>query len=178
MPWGYNEQQAYHVLFVGFMGSGKTTVARRLAQLFSRRCIDLDRLISRRAGMDIPSIFEKEGEQGFRDRETAALESLFLEASSIVSCGGGITIRERNRELLKSLGTVIYLKVDADEAVSRISRPETRPLLSGDVPPREILQARAASYQSVADICFDTAGKSIDEVVNTLGELLWKKGIL
>lgn len=178
MPWGYDDQQAYHVLLIGFMGSGKTTVGRRLGQLFSRRSIDLDRLIARRAGMDIPEIFEREGEAGFRDRETAALESLFGEVSAIVSCGGGITVREQNRQILKKLGTVIYLKVDADEAVRRISRPETRPLLSGDVPPREILLQRAESYESVADICFDTAGKSIDEVVNTLGELLWKKGIL
>ncbi len=179
---GAGEQEAcgpgkgFHILFVGFMGSGKTTVSRKLGRMFSRRVVDLDKLIVRRAGIDIPQIFEREGEEGFRFRETAALQSMANELPCIISCGGGIVLREENRRLLQQLGTVVYLKVGADEAASRISRPETRPLLKGD--PSGILAGRIRFYEEVADIMVDTSGVPADEVVNIVGELLWKRGLI
>ncbi|NTU89947.1 MAG: shikimate kinase, partial [Actinobacteria bacterium] len=159
------DKKAFHILFVGFMGSGKTTVSSRLGRMFSRRVIDLDKLIARRAGKSIPKIFAEEGQEGFRYRETAALESLLSELPCIVSCGGGVVIREENRALLKKLGTVVYLQVGASEAVSRISHPESRPLLSGPLSPAEILKERLPLYEEVADITVDTSGRSIEEVV-------------
>ena len=172
------EERAFHILFVGFMGSGKTTVARELGKMFSKRVIELDRLISRRAHKSIPQIFADEGEEGFRFREHAALETLFDELPAIVSCGGGIVERADNRALLSRLGTVVYLEVTTECALSRISHPETRPLLNGPVPPEKLLEERRPLYEEVADVTVDTTGKTVEDVVYETGELLWKKGIL
>lgn len=168
--------RAFHILFVGFMGSGKTTVSKLLGEMLSRRVIDVDKLISRRCGMSIPEIFEEFGEEGFRERETSALESLLLEAPSIVSCGGGVCGRPENRALLSRLGTVVYLQVNADEAVRRITHPETRPMLSGDTPPAELLASRLADYESCAQITVDTTGKTPAEVCEEVAAALWGVG--
>lgn len=172
------ERKSYHIVFIGFMGSGKSTVARKLGSMFSKRVVDLDKLIAKRARKSIPEIFADEGEEGFRFREKAALESMLDEVPCIVSCGGGVVTREENIELLKRLGTIVYLQVDAAEAVSRISNPESRPLLQGPVSAEEMLQTRLPLYEQAADITVDTSGKTIDDVVNETGELLWKKGLL
>ncbi|MDR2586885.1 MAG: shikimate kinase [Coriobacteriales bacterium] len=155
---------ANHIIFIGFMGSGKSSVARRLARFEKMNCIDMDSYIEREAGMSVPRIFELEGEEGFRVRELDFLRSMLIRDRCVLSCGGGVVVREQSRELLKQLGTVVYLKVDADEAVSRISRPETRPLLSGAVPPAEILASRLAYYEETADITVDTRGISMPQV--------------
>jgi shikimate kinase len=140
--------------------------------------IDMDIYIEREAGMRIPRIFEVEGEAGFRQRETAFLESMFKRDRCILSCGGGVVTRDENRRIIKLMGTVIYLQVDAAEAVSRISRPETRPLLSGDVPPADLLEARRAFYEDAADITVDTAGKSSTQVTEEVRRRLKKAGLL
>jgi len=172
------DERGYHILFIGFMGAGKSTVARKLGRMFNRRVVDLDKLVERRAGKPIPAIFTDEGEEGFRFREHAALESMLDDTPCIVSCGGGVVERADNRELLARLGTVVYLQVDPAEAVSRISHPETRPLLSGPVPPAEVCSRRAPLYEASADIIVDTGGKRIDDVVNEVGESLWQRGLL
>lgn len=172
------DEKGCHILFIGFMGAGKSTVARRLGRMFDRRVVDLDRLIERRAGKSVPLIFTSEGEEGFRYREHAALESMSDEVPCIISCGGGVVTREDNIALLQRLGTVVYLEVDPEEAVHRISHPETRPLLNGSVSPRDVCRSRLPFYREAADVTVDTDGKSIDEVVNEVGETLWRKGLL
>jgi len=171
-------ETGYHILFVGFMGAGKSTIARKLGRMFDRRVIDLDRLIERRAGKKVSRIFADEGEGGFRCREHAALESMLDETPCMVSCGGGVVTNPDNIGLLHRLGTVVYLQVDPDAAVRRISRPETRPLLSGARSPSDILAERLPAYEAAADVTVDTTGKSIEEVTNEVGELLWKRGLL
>jgi shikimate kinase len=115
--------------------------------------------------MSITDIFAAEGEAAFRARELAFLRELAGWERSIVSCGGGVVVRDESRELLKTLGTVIYLKVDAAEAISRISRPETRPLLSGATPPAQLLAERLRYYEDAADMTVDTNGRSLHQVV-------------
>lgn len=170
-------ERAYHILFIGFMGSGKTTVSKLLGEMLLRHVIDVDKLISRRCGMSIPEIFEAFGEEGFRARETSVLESLLLEVPSIVSCGGGVCGCPENRALLGRLGTVVYLQVDADEAVRRITHPETRPMLSGDVSPADLLASRLEDYESCAQVTVDTAGKTPDEVCEEVAAALWDIGV-
>jgi shikimate kinase len=157
---------AEHIVLIGFMGAGKSSVARKIARIEKMSSIDMDTYIEREASMSIPEIFKLEGESGFRQRETAFLESMFHRDRCILSCGGGVVTREENRRVLKLLGTVVYLQVDASEAVSRISRPETRPLLSGSTPPAELLEARRALYEETADIIVDTSGLTINQVTN------------
>jgi shikimate kinase len=169
---------ANHIIFVGFMGSGKSSIARQLARFEKMNCVDMDSYIEREAGMGIPRIFELEGEEGFRVRELDFLRSMLIRDRCVLSCGGGVVVREQSRELLKQLGTVVYLKVDADEAVSRISRPETRPLLSGAIPPAEILASRLPYYEEVADITVDTGGRSMQQVTAAVERALREAGKL
>jgi shikimate kinase len=169
---------ADHIVFIGFMGSGKSSVARRLARLEKMGSIDMDVAIEHEAGMTIPTIFETEGEDGFRARELAFLRTALVRARCVLSCGGGVVVRDESRALVKRLGTVVYLTVDADEAISRISRPETRPLLSKATPPAEILASRLQYYEEAADITIDTKGRSIHQVVLVAQRALRARGVL
>jgi shikimate kinase len=172
------EKRASHIILIGFMGSGKSSVARRLARFEKMSSIDMDIYLEREAGMTIPQIFEAEGEAGFRARELDFLRSMFTRARCILSCGGGVVVRDESRALLGQLGTVVWLKVSAEEAVSRISRPETRPLLLGPTPPAEILASRLQYYDEAADITVDTTGRSIYQVACAVQRALRGRGIL
>ena len=169
---------ADHIILIGFMGSGKSTIARKLARRENMNSIDIDKAIERETGKRIAEIFASEGEEGFRARERAFLESMYLKERSILSCGGGVIKTAENRETLKRLGYVIYLEVSAEEALSRISHPETRPLLSGPTPVAELLAQRRPLYEGIADIIFDTNGLSIGRVTHELSQLLHERGIL
>jgi shikimate kinase len=173
-----DEKLADHIIFVGFMGAGKSSVARRLARFEGMCNIDMDAYLEREANMSVQRIFEVEGEEGFRAREFDFLCSMPARERSIVSCGGGIVTRAENRELLTRLGTVIYLEVDAAEASARISQPETRPLLGGTMSPAEILAARLRYYEDVADIVISTTGRTIPQVVQAVRRTLRARGKL
>ncbi|MDR2493127.1 MAG: shikimate kinase [Coriobacteriales bacterium] len=167
-----------HLVFIGFMGAGKSTIARRLARQEGMVSIDMDAYIEREAGMPAAEIFASEGEEGFRARELGFLRSMAKRDRCILSCGGGVVTREASRELVRSLGTVVYLEVTADEALARISRPQTRPLLSGPVPPAELLEQRRALYEGMADVRFDTTGLTVRQVTQRLAALLKRRGLL
>ena len=109
-----------HILLIGFMGSGKTSVSRRLSSMTGLSLIDVDQRIEALQHRKIPAIFAQEGEQGFRRIETHTLEGIRYEGRSIVSCGGGIVCNPANRPILKALGTVVYLQVPVEEAVERL----------------------------------------------------------
>ncbi|MDR0888648.1 MAG: shikimate kinase [Coriobacteriales bacterium] len=149
-----------HIILVGFMGSGKTTVAHHLSRLLDLPCIDADAGIEQAAGMSIPDIFSAEGEGGFRGRETAFLKSMLDHERCILSCGGGVVGSTANRVLLKQLGRVIYLEVSIDEALSRVASCDNRPMLTGAKPPVDLFCEREALYDEVADITVDTNGLS------------------
>ena len=160
-----------HIFLVGFMGSGKSTIAGLLATTLALPCIDLDHRIVRSAGKPISAIFADDGEEVFRAMESEALAALADEPASVVACGGGIVLRPENRAVLKQLGTVVYLKVTAGEALARIGDAETRPLLAGAggaLAATSLLSAREALYGSVADITIDTVGRSPDQIAETV----------
>jgi shikimate kinase len=169
---------ADHIILIGFMGSGKSSVARRLARLEHMVSIDMDAFIEREAGRGIPAIFAAEGEEGFRLREFDFLCSMPLRDRCILSCGGGVVVRDESRSLLKCLGTVVYLVVDAAEAVSRISRPESRPLLAAAAPPDEILSSRLRYYEDAADLTVNTGGRSLPQVTAAVQRMLRTAGKL
>lgn len=149
-----------HVLLIGFMGAGKTTVARLLGERLSMPVIDLDARIEERCGSSITELFEREGEARFREIESAELSALAEEPPSIVACGGGIVLLESNRRELSRLGTTVYLRVSAEDACSRLGGDTTRPLLAGDKP-RERIEAllafREPVYVGAADIVVDAS---------------------
>lgn len=166
-----------HVFMVGFMGAGKSTVARLVAHSLGMPCVDLDDRIEQAAGMSIAELFEQSGEESFRDLETAELMALESTRPSVVACGGGVVLRPENRSAMRSMGTVVYLRVDASEALARVGDCSTRPLLSGpsgSLAATALLQAREGLYRSVADIEVDTnhatAADVAGVVVRALGQ--------
>ena len=141
------------IALVGPMGAGKSTIGRLLAGILRAPFYDSDHVIEEKTGADIPWIFDVEGEEGFRDRETAALVSLLEIDALVLATGGGIVLREKNRQLLKYADAVIYLKADTERLVQRTMRDKNRPLLQVDDPRKkivELLEERDPLYREVA----------------------------
>ena len=146
-----------NLYLVGPMGAGKTTIGRNLARLLQRDFVDLDAEIEARCGADIPWIFDVEGEQGFRDRESALLREMAGRQDLVVATGGGIVLRTENRLLLKERGLVIYLSVAPRELYERTRNDLHRPLLQ--VPNRrEVIERLVAErdplYREVATLVY------------------------
>lgn len=171
-------QLARHILLVGFMGSGKSTVGRLLARSTGRTLIDTDAGIEHMTGRSIPDIFSVEGEAAFRAYEREYLLRLVGERPAVVSCGGGIVTTAPCRELLEQLGTVVFLEVGADEALARIGSSSTRPLLKGADEMRALLDERLPWYRAVADVCIDTSGKEPGQVADEVRAALVERGVL
>ena len=166
------------VFFVGFMGAGKTSVARKLARNAGISAVDMDTYIERRCDMQVKEIFAESGEAGFRAIETDVLRELATGDARLVSCGGGVVLRSENRSILKEHGFVVYLQVTAAEAASRISDLSTRPLF-GDLEQAEaVIQARLPLYEEVADITVNTAGRGTGSIARETFTLLKRQGIL
>ena len=167
------------VFFVGFMGAGKTSVARRLARTCGIASVDMDTYLERREGKRVKEIFAEVGEEGFRLIETDVLAELAgKDDPLLVSCGGGVVTREENRAILAEGGVVVYLEVTADEAASRISDKSTRPLFQDIEAARRRCAERLPLYESVADITVSTAGRSVPSIAWEVQRLLEKEGVL
>ena len=166
------------VFFVGFMGAGKTSVARKLARRAGIASVDMDTYIERKCDMKVKQIFAEVGEAGFRSIETDVLKEMVFGEPRLVSCGGGVVLADENRSLLKEHGFVVYLKVTAAEAASRISDVSTRPLF-GDIDQAErVIQGRLPLYEEVADICIDTNGRGTGSIAREVFKQLKDEGIL
>ena len=164
-----------NIVLIGFMGSGKSTVGRELHQRLGYPLVDMDHLIESRAGKSIAAIFADEGEEYFRDMETALLEELFDPAAPrrIISTGGGIVGRERNRDLLHQLGYVVWLHAPAGIILERTSKNRDRPLLHTDDPAArvaELMEIRAPLYQQAAHLKVETAGLDCGELATGILE--------
>ncbi len=168
-----------HILLIGFMGAGKSTVARVVAERLGLPCIDLDCRIESTDGRSIARMFAEDGELAFRERESAALRALAGTPDSVVACGGGVVTRDENRALLKALGFVVYLRVTAEEMLARVGEDPSRPLLAGAggvIAATALLDARESLYAAVADAVVDTVNRSADVVAGELIELLTDRG--
>lgn len=156
---------------IGLMGSGKTTIGRHLSFRLSRPFYDSDHEIIRRLGVSVSTIFEIEGEDKFRDRESSVLESLVKQDNIVLATGGGIILREENRQLLKQYGTVIYLKTDVETILERTRYDRSRPLLQ-TANPREKLEQLMAQrdplYASIADIVIDASELFLPNLMKAL----------
>ena len=168
-------KQSRNYFLVGPMGAGKTAVGRQLSRLLHHRFIDSDEEIESRTGVDIPFIFEKEGEDGFRDREEKVIEELSERQGIILATGGGAILREKNRIFLGSRGTVIYLYASIMKQVERTSRGKERPLLTNKNSKKvleDLMKIRDPLYRSIADMIIDTDGRKINSVAQEIFDAL------
>ena len=166
------------VFFVGFMGAGKTSTARKLARLVGCAAIDMDTFIERRCGMKVREIFAEVGEGGFRSIETDVLRELAAGEPQLISCGGGVVLAAENRQILKEAGCVVYLKVTAQEAASRISNVATRPLFGDLENAQRVLEGRLPLYEEVADVCIETAGRGTGLIAREVFRRLKEEGVI
>ncbi len=160
-----------NIILVGFMGSGKTTVGRYLSDKISYQFHDTDKLIEKKEGITIAEIFEKKGEECFRDLETKLLRKLESSLNkSVVATGGGLPLRKDNQDMLTKLGHIIYLQASADTIIERISGDKTRPLLQEDFEgtTRKLLKQREALYSKLAHKVVKTDKKTIEEICNEI----------
>lgn len=165
------------IILIGPMGAGKTTVGRQLARRLKRPFFDSDREIEAACGVDIPTIFDFEGETGFRQRETRMIDCLTRKNNAVIATGGGAVLREENRRHIKSRGLVIFLDVNIDVQIERTSRNDSRPLLRNKNA-REILlemnRHRDPIYRSVAHIHVSTSRQSHRRVVDRVSAVIGK----
>ena len=166
------EMTSKNIVLVGPMGSGKTTVGRRLAHELNQDFFDTDHEIIDKTGVSIDHIFDIEGEDGFRERESKILENLCQMSNIILATGGGIVILPKNRKILKNAGLVVYLSSSVNQLLRRTAKSKTRPLLENSTDREktitELVEARDAYYREVASFVVDTTGKKLREVTNII----------
>ena len=156
---------------VGPMGAGKSTIGRQLARALGLKFIDSDREIEARTGVDIPLIFELEGESGFRKREQEVIDELSSVPDIVLATGGGAVLDPQNRQNLGSRGNVIYLHTSVDQQLLRTAHDRNRPLLQTDNPRgklEQLLAERDPLYREIADMVIETDGCRVRDVVQKI----------
>jgi len=172
---------APNLVLVGPMGAGKTSIGKRLSELFGLEFVDADRDVELRTGASVGTIFDCEGEAGFRARERAALAGLLAGDGRVVATGGGAVLDPANRACMRERGFVVWLQVSVDAQLQRLARDRSRPLLQRDDREsvlRTMAAARAPLYAEVADLCFDTEGLAAAEAAGALAARLgpaWRR---
>ena len=165
-----------NIILVGPMGSGKTTIGRRLSESLNLDFFDSDHEIIDTTGVSIDHIFDVEGEKGFRTRESDVLKKLCNMPNIVLATGGGAVILEENRELIKKASSVIYLLSSVDQILRRTAQSKTRPILEKSNNRRKtitgILEARDSLYKEVASHIINTNGKKLNEVIDEIIEAL------
>ncbi len=159
-----------NITLVGFMGTGKTSVAKKLVQIMNMEYISTDELIEKKEGVSINDIFAEKGEFYFRDLEKGIIREISNLDGIVIDAGGGVIIDQENVNNLKSNGIIICLQADPDTILERMKDKKDRPLLNVDdkmAKINELLEKRAAYYQK-ADYFIDTSNLSIDEVVKRI----------
>ncbi|SMN15801.1 Shikimate kinase I [uncultured Candidatus Thioglobus sp.] len=166
-----------NIVLVGPMGSGKTSVGRRLACVLKRDFFDTDFEIVARTGVAIDYIFDVEGEEGFRQREMQMLKDLCNIPNIVIATGGGIVIKAENRELLKN-HFAVYLSSSVEQLVKRTDKSKSRPLLeqssNREQTIRDLLSAREDFYQSVANVVIDTTSKKLYAIISEIKKAVSK----
>lgn len=168
-----------NVFLIGFMGSGKSTIAWCLAKNYGMDMIDMDQLIVEREGMSISDIFTQKGELYFRDAETKLLIEMEMEQNKVVSCGGGVVLREENVHAMKKCGQVVLLDAKPETILERVKDDDNRPLLRGNKNVqfiRDMMAKRQPKYEAAADFVIHTDEKSADMICKEIIEKVKKTG--
>ena len=168
----------YNIILIGFMGAGKTTVSDYLSTMFAMNIVEMDQVISEREEMSIPDIFATSGEEYFRELETDLLVEMQSRKNTVVSCGGGAALRERNVKEMKKNGRVVLLTASPETIYERVKDSNDRPVLNGRknvAGISELMEQRREKYEAAADIVVNTDGKSVlqvcEEMIQKLTEM-------
>jgi shikimate kinase len=154
-----------NVYLIGPMGSGKTTIGQRLAKMLDLEFMDNDHELENQTGASVNLIFDLEGEQGFRKRETLMLEKLVASNNILLATGGGTVVRAENRELLRNSGLIVYLQTSVNQQIRRLSHDKSRPLLqSGDRAEKltRLAKERNPLYEGLADLIFPSQDRGLE----------------
>lgn len=160
-----------NIVLVGPMGAGKSTIGKQLASTLDFNFIDVDQCIVEQAGADIPWIFHKEGEEGFRKRETFSLKLGLTKNNAVIATGGGVVKLQENVQLLNQARLVVYLKADVETQYQRTAKDKNRPLIQEENPKKklaELMQQRSPLYELVSDLALSTDELSVNEVINII----------
>lgn len=160
------------LVLIGFMGSGKSTIGRKISESWGFKFLDTDELIEKEEKRTVSEIFAESGEPYFRSLETKAISGDFCELGGcVISCGGGLPMRAENREPLKKSGRVIYLKTSPETVMKRLKNDTTRPLLQRkdkEEAIKSLMKEREPVYCDLADITVITDGKSVEQVLEEI----------
>lgn len=164
-----------NIVLIGFMGCGKSTIGKMLADALDLAFHDTDALIEATYEKSISKMFEEDGEEYFRNAETELLKKLSTEAKGLVlATGGGMPMRQENAELLRQIGTVVFLETKIETILERLQKDTGRPLADGDDKEnrlRHLYETRLPMYRKAAEYCLDTEHKSIQEIVAEISAL-------
>lgn len=168
----------YNIMLIGFMGSGKSTIAKYLSHILEMQDLETNEFIVKREDMTINEIFQRKGEEYFRRCENNALRELETRQGIIISCGGGMPMKDENVELMKKNGKIVLLTASPETIYERVKYSNERPLLNGNMNVeyiKDLMEQRKDRYESIADIVVDTNNKPIhviaEEVVSKLTTL-------
>jgi len=162
-----------NLILIGFMGTGKTCVGRRVAKSLGFRFVDTDARIVKQAGKSIADLFAEDGEEEFRRLETEALQQISMKKGQVISTGGGIVTQPRNIEILREAGYVVWLRASPETIIERVSRNNDRPLLANDDPEgtvRRLMEQREEMYRAAANLEIVTDELTLDETTYGVAE--------
>lgn len=161
-----------NVILTGFMGCGKSSMGIKLSYRMKMPLLDTDKMIEKKQGCTISEIFEKQGEERFRNLETECIGKILGQKGAyVISVGGGLPVREENRKILRDLGMVVYLRIRPETVYERLKEDTTRPLLQGDSPMekiRELMDKRAALYEAGADLIIDADDLDTEDILSEI----------
>lgn len=169
-----------NLFLIGFMGTGKSTVAAELSARLFRDVLEMDETIEKRRGMSIPDIFSRHGEPYFRQLETSLLKETGDTGNCIVSCGGGVALRKENVEEMKKSGKIVLLTARPETILLRVMDDDSRPLLQGHKNTADItalIESRRTAYEAAADIIVATDDKTAPEIAEEILTVLKKEGM-
>ena len=172
-----NSSQNSNLILIGFMGTGKSTIARQLSKQLDMPFFEMDEMIVQKEGMEISDIFKEKGEDYFRNVETTLLKNLLQKERGILSCGGGIVLRDENIQAMKKHGTVILLTAKPETILKRVQHNQSRPVLNGkknidDI--TKLMKEREERYHMTADILISTDGKSLSQICEEIADMITK----
>ncbi len=165
----------YNIVLIGFMGTGKSTVSEYLSTMFAMDVVEMDQEIVKQQGMSIPDIFATYGEEYFRDLETELLINMQERKNVLISCGGGVALRERNIAEMKKNGRVVLLSASPEVIYERVKDCNNRPVLAGRKNVEaiaELMEQRRSKYEAAADVVVDTDHKTVPQICEELVQKL------